>query len=110
LAQLRQEFEKFLSREAVVLVVGPEDQQKFKNYWEKEELPFVGLPDPNHKVLKLFGQEVNIFKFGRMPAQVIVNKAAMVCYVHYGKSMQDIPDNAELLQLLDSLNQIQVEI
>jgi len=108
LAQLRQDYGKFLSREAIILVVGPEDQQKFKNYWESEKLPFVGLPDPTHKVLKLFGQQVNIFKLGRMPAQVIVDKTGMARYVHYGKSMQDIPDNAELLQLLDILNQSQV--
>jgi peroxiredoxin len=104
LAQLRQDHEKFLDQEAIILVVGPENQEKFKDYWDSEHLPFTGLPDPTHKVLKLFGQEVNIFKFGRMPAQVIVDKEGMVRYVHYGKSMQDIPDNQELLQLLHSLN------
>jgi hypothetical protein len=39
-----------------------------------------------------------------MPAQVIVDKQGTARYVHYGKSMQDIPSNEELLQLLESLN------
>jgi hypothetical protein len=39
-----------------------------------------------------------------MPAQVILDKTGTARYVHYGKSMQDIPENKELLRLLDSLN------
>jgi peroxiredoxin Q/BCP len=40
-----------------------------------------------------------------MPAQVIVDKQGMVRYAHYGRSMSDIPDNRELLDFLDQLNQ-----
>ena len=103
MAQLRQDYNLFTERDTEILVVGPETPEKFRDYWESEDLPLTGLPDPAHKVLKLFGQEVNIFKFGRMPAQVIVDRDGMVRYVHYGKSMQDIPENPELLNLLDSL-------
>jgi peroxiredoxin len=101
---LRQDYDKFVEQEAVILVVGPENREKFRAYWEVESLPYTGLPDPKARVLKLFGQEVNLFKLGRMPAQVIVDKQGTARYVHYGKSMQDIPSNEELLQLLKSLN------
>ena len=73
-------------------------------YWLKHDLPFIGLPDPDHKILKLYGQEVNIFKLGRMPAQVIVDINGMVRFVHYGHSMTDIPPNSEILSILDELN------
>jgi len=63
----------------------------------------IGLPDPEHRVLKLYGQEVNLFKLGRMPAQVIIDKPGQVRFVHYGHAMSDIPRNAEILQLLDEL-------
>lgn len=105
MAQLRQGDGEFVKRDAEVVVVGPEKAEAFAKYWEKEELPFVGLPDPEHRVLKLYGQEVKLFKLGRMPAQVIVDQAGMVRYVHYGHSMSDIPRNEELLALLDGLNQ-----
>jgi peroxiredoxin len=101
---LRQDYDKFVEQEAVILVLGPENREKFRAYWEVESLPYTGLPDPKARVLKLFGQEVNLFKLGRMPAQVIVDKQGTARYVHYGKSMQDIPSNEELLQLLKSLN------
>jgi peroxiredoxin Q/BCP len=68
-------------------------------------MPFVGIPDPKHVAPKLYGQEVRPFKLGRLPAQVIVDKAGYVRYVHYGKSMSDIPPNEELLARLDELNQ-----
>lgn len=101
---MRQDYEKFLEQQAVILVVGPERRGKFQSYWQAEDLPFTGLPDPKGSVLKLFGQEVNLFKLGRMPAQLIVDRQGIVRYVHYGNSMQDIPGNDELLGLLASLN------
>jgi peroxiredoxin len=104
MAQLRQDYDKFVAQPAVILVVGPEGRKKFQAYWQAEDLPFTGLPDPRGSVLKRFGQEVNLFKFGRMPAQAIVDKQGLARYVHYGNSMQDIPANDELLGLLESLN------
>jgi peroxiredoxin Q/BCP len=57
-------------------------------------------------VLKLYGQQVNLFKLGRMPAQMIIDKSGTLRYIHYGHSMQDIPENAELLELLDQINRV----
>ena len=104
MAQLRQDYEQFLQRQAQVIVVGPEDAKAFESYWERHNLPFVGLPDPKASVLKLYGQEVSLFKLGRMPAQVIVDKAGMARFAHYGHAMSDIPENSELLELLDRIN------
>jgi peroxiredoxin Q/BCP len=103
MAQLRQDYEAFVARHAEILVIGPEDSAAFADYWEKEELPFVGLPDPKHRVLKLYGQKVDLFKMGRMPAQVLVDKQGIARFVHYGHSMRDIPENQELLELLDEM-------
>lgn len=104
MAQLRQDHKKFEDRDTKVIVVGPEDAQSFQAYWQENELPFIGLPDAHASVLKLYGQEVNLFKLGRMPAQVIIDKNGIVKYVHFGHSMSDIPDNEELLTLLDEIN------
>lgn len=107
MAQLRQDYDKFVERDAEIVVVGPEDAHAFFDYWAKEDLPFVGLPNPKHGILKLYGQEINLFKLGRMPAQVLIDKQGMVRYAHYGHSMRDIPTNDELLALLDQINQPQ---
>jgi peroxiredoxin len=104
MAQLRQDYLEYRDRNAEIIAVGPEKRDAFVDYWEKHKLPFVGLPDPEHTVLKLYGQEIELFKMGRMPAQVIVDKEGIARYVHYGHSMSDIPSNEELLGILDELN------
>jgi peroxiredoxin Q/BCP len=105
MAQLRQDIQEFVKRQTEVIVVGPEDAQAFEAYWRENDLPFIGPPDPKAGVLKLYGQEVNLFKLGRMPAQVIIDRAGIARFVHYGHSMADIPENHELLALLDEINQ-----
>ncbi len=100
MAQLRQYYPQFQEKDAEVVVIGPENRNAFRKYWEKEQLPFIGLPDPHHTVLKLYGQEVNLFKLGRMPAQVVVDKQGVVRFAHYGHSMQDIPRPEEVLELI----------
>lgn len=103
MAQLRRDFDEFSSRDTAVIAVGPENAQSFATYFTEHHLPFIGLPDPTHSVLKLYGQQIKIFKFGRMPAQVLVDKAGIARYIHYGNDMQDIPGNTEMLDLIDSL-------
>lgn len=101
---MRQDHQQFVERDVVILVIGPEDAKKFADYFSGHRLPFAGLPDPKHRVLKLYGQEIKLFKFGRMPAQILVDKDGMVRFVHYGNSMSDIPSNKELLSLVDRMN------
>jgi peroxiredoxin len=104
MAQLRRDYQEFVKRQTEVIVIGPEGPKAFEAYWHEHGLPFVGLPDPKARVLKRYGQEVNLFRLGRMPAQVIVDRDGLARFVHYGHSMADIPENAEILALLDQLN------
>ena len=103
MAQLRQDYVEFEKRQTQIVVIGPEDAKAFAEYWCAHNLPFIGLPDPKGSVLRLYGQEVNLFKLGRMPAQVIVDLDGNVRFVHYGHAMSDIPENTEILELLDQL-------
>ena len=104
MAQLRQDFEKFKQQNTAIVVIGPENAKAFAKYWHENDLSFIGLPDPKHTVLKLYGQEIKLFKFGRMPAMAIIDKQGTVRFVHYGNSMSDIPENADVLATLKKLN------
>ncbi len=105
MARLRQDYDQFVVQRTEIVVIGPESRQAFIDYWRAETLPFVGLPDPKHSVLKRYGQQVKLLKLGRMPAQVVVDKAGTARYAHYAHDMSDIPDNREILELLFQLNQ-----
>jgi peroxiredoxin len=102
MAQLRQDYSDFVRYNCVIVVVGPEDAAAFQEYWFREKLPFIGLPDPDHTVLDLYGQEVSLFKLGRMPAQMLIDRSGVLRLVHYGHSMTDIPPNHEIFALLNS--------
>lgn len=101
--QLHQDYNKFEEKNTKIVVIGPEKAKSFRTYWEDNVFKFYGIPDENHSVLKLYGQKVNLFKLGRMPAQMLVDKAGVLKYIHYGHSMKDIPENSEMFELIDSL-------
>ena len=101
MAQLRQDYQRFKKLDTEIVAIGPEGAESFRKYWQKNDLQFIGLPDPEHKVLKLYGQEVKLFKLGRMPAQMLIDKSGMLRFVHYGHSMTDIPLNEEILNLIN---------
>jgi peroxiredoxin len=103
MAQLRLDYHEFVKRRAEILCIGPDGPNAFKRYWQTENIPFVGLPDFKNRVADLYQQEVNLLKLGRMPAIFVVDLSGNIVYCHYGESMSDIPQNEEILKVLDSL-------
>jgi len=104
LARLRDEYKNFTSHDVEIIAIGPNSPTAFEQYWENENLPFIGLPDADHAVAKRYKQEVNLFKLGRMPLNCVVDRKGYIRFAHYGASMRDIPTNDELMQVIDELN------
>lgn len=100
---MRQDYQRFVERDAEIVVVGPEDSKSFASQWAKEQYPFVGLADPEHTVADRYGQEVKLLKMGRMPAIMVIDKQGQVLQSHYADNMRDYPANSELLALLETL-------
>lgn len=82
----------------------PKRPEAFAEYW-RNDLPFTGLPDPTHTVLKKYGQEVNLFKFG-MPARPVDRGQDRPGALRPLRTRpgNDIPANAEILGLLQEMN------
>jgi peroxiredoxin len=102
---LRDEYSAFSARDAEILAIGPDGPNAYRRYWESENLPFIGLPDPKHKVAGVYRQQVRLLKLGRMPALLIVDKEGIIQYEHYGEDMTDIPENKVVFDILDKLNE-----
>jgi len=103
MAQLSHDYQKFVELNTEIIVVGPEDTKTFANWWYRHEMLFVGIADPKHVIANLYGQQVKLLKLGRMPAIILIDKNGRVRYKHHGESMSDIPENLEILSLLDRL-------
>lgn len=84
-------------------MVGPDMSAVFKLYWAKEKLPFIGLADPKHSVADRYGQQVNLWKLGRMPALMVIDKKGRVRFTHYAENMRDYPTLEEMYAVLDRL-------
>lgn len=104
MARLRDDYERFVGRNTEILAVGPNSPSAFEQYWQNERIPFVGLPDPDHRVARMYRQEVNLFKVGRMPLNCVIDKDGYIRFAHYGASMSDIPSDDELFRVIDDLN------
>ena len=104
MARLRDGYAEFTERDAEILAIGPDSLDTFVNYWGENNIPFPGLSDPKKQISKLYKQEVNLFKLGRMPLNTIVDRIGLIRFIHYGYSMSDIPDNETLLGVIDELN------
>jgi peroxiredoxin len=105
MTQLRDEYSSFLAKKAEIIVIGPENAKDFKEYWQKERMPFHGIADPQHVIANLYKQEVKLFKLGRMPALFVIDRDGLVRFNHHGQSMSDIPANRDVLSLLEKINQ-----
>jgi peroxiredoxin Q/BCP len=104
MARLRHHYQEFVQRETEVVVVAPEPAARVRHYWEQHALPFVGLADPDHEVARLYGQQVRLVTFGRLPALFVVDKQGEVRFQRFGTSMRDIVPIATVLDVLDQLN------
>jgi peroxiredoxin len=104
MAQLRQDYQEFVDREAEIIAIGPDGHRAFQRFWEAEKMPFIGLSDVGNRTAKQYFQEFNLFKYGWVPALFIVDKTGVIRFVHYGNSMADIPENEKVLGLLDEIN------
>jgi peroxiredoxin len=101
---LRQDCGEFVKRNIEVIALGPDGPNAFRRYWNEENIPFIGCSDIKSKIADQYYQEVNILKFGRMPAIFVIDRAGVIRYGHYGDSMSDIPSNEEILDVIDKLS------
>lgn len=102
---MRQDYQKFVARNTEVITVGPEEADKFTGWWREHQMPFIGIPDPKHDIANLYSQQFKIFKGGRLPALVVIDRDGKIRLMHYADLPSDIPADEEILSLLDKLNQ-----
>jgi peroxiredoxin Q/BCP len=100
---MRDGYAEFVSRDAAILAIGTDTTDSFQAYWKKENIPYIGLSDPKASVPRLYRQEVNLFKLGRMPLNCVIDLEGKIRYQRYGSNMTDIPDNETFLQVIDQI-------
>ncbi len=108
MAQLRQDYQRFIENNTEIVTVGPEDVKGFTSWWHEHQMPFIGIPDPKHDIAGLYSQEFKVLKGGRLPALIVIDRDGKIRLSHYADSPSDIPSDEEILALLEKLNKEQV--
>lgn len=103
LKELARRYAEFQARQTEIVAVGVDSAAAFERFWLACGIPFIGVPDPERKVLRKYGQQVKLLRLGRLPAVVIVDRDGVVRWIHYGGSMMDIPPVEVLLERLDEM-------
>jgi peroxiredoxin Q/BCP len=104
MVQMGRDYAEFVKRNAEVIILGPNSPESFQRTWQMEELSMVGLSDPDSIIANIYHQEVKFMRMGRLPALMVVDTKGIIRFMHYGKSMSDIPDNPQVYGVLDQIN------
>lgn len=100
---MKGDIKQFTDRNTQIVVIAPHEKARVRAYWEKNNLPYIGIPDPDGTLGKLYGQEWTLIKLGRMPALFIIDQKGSIVFSQYAKTMADIPENKDLFQILDGI-------
>ncbi len=84
-----------------ILVDNEKNAQKMEQKYARKYAVFY---DESKKVAAMLKQEIKLVKLGRMPGLLVIDKEGIIKYAYYGKNMHDIPENDEILQVLEKIN------
>ena len=104
MTRLRRDYPAFVERDSEVVAIGPECLRTFIVFWHGAGMPFIGIPDPRRTIARLYGYQVKVIKLRHMPGLAVVDRKSNIRYRHYGITKSDIPEDEEVLSLLDELN------
>ena len=103
-ARLRRDIEKFEKLDGYlypILVDNEKNAQKMERKYARKYAIFY---DESNKVAPMLKQEKRWIKLGRLPGLLVIDKKGIIQYAYYGKNMHDIPENNEILQILEKIN------
>ncbi len=95
--QLHQDIDKFESKKIRVVAICPDKESDIEKFIDDNNILFDMVSDRSHSIADKYGQQVNIFKLGRMPAQIMLDKNKEVIFKHYASNMKNIIENEDVL-------------
>ena len=105
-ARLRRDLEKFEELDGYLYPILVDNEENAKKMEQKYARKYAIFYDESEQVAKMLKQEIRWIKLGRMPGLLVIDKKGIIQYAYYGKNMHDIPDNNEILKVLEKINKI----
>jgi peroxiredoxin Q/BCP len=93
----------FKQRNATVIAIAPDTLDNARSYFERNELPFACLPDPDRRVFRQYDVKSAMVSLGQRPGLFVLDKDGIVRYAYLGWQQWEIPTIDETLAALDAL-------
>ena len=100
---MRDDYERFQAAGAEVLAISAEPADASEAYLRAHPLPFPTLIDERHRVFDAYDVTSRLLSLGQRPALFVIDQAGVVRFDEVGAQQWNIPSNAEVLAVLDSL-------
>lgn len=106
---MQDELGTFKSLGANIAVVVRDNEKKVKDFWTKNKLAYIGIPDKEKKLGELYKQQWNLIKLGLMPAMFVIDTEGKIHFAYYSSNMKDISANAKVFEVLKQLKPLKKE-
>ena len=100
---MRERYEEFKQRGAEILAIAPDTIENARNYFEKNDVPFPCLPDPDRSVFRQYDVKSAMVSLGQRPGLFIIDKEGVVRHAYLGWQQWEIPTVDETLAQIDGL-------
>ncbi len=101
---MRDGIEEFKKRDAVVLTVAPDTLEHSRDYFQRHDIPFHCLTDPDRQVYRKYDVKRAVVSLGQRPGLFVIDREGIVRYAHLGWQQWEIPSVRETLRELDHLD------
>ena len=100
---MRDNIAEFEKRDAQLLAIAPDSLENAQSYFQRKEIPFPCLADPDQEVYRQYDVKSALVSLGQRPGLFIVDGEGMVRYAYLGWQQWEIPSVEDTLRQLDGL-------
>ena len=100
---MRDRIAEFEERGAQVIALAPDTVENARSYFQRNEIPFPSLADPDRKVFRQYDVKSALVSLGQRPGLFVIDKEGIVRYAYLGWQQFEIPSVDETLKQLDAL-------
>jgi peroxiredoxin Q/BCP len=100
---LRDRIAEFQQRDAHVIAIAPDTLEHAKAYFEKNDISFPCLADPDRTVFRQYDVKSAIISLGQRPGLFVIDREGIVRYAYLGWQQYEIPTVDETLAQLDAM-------
>ncbi len=100
---MRDRIGEFEERGAQIIAIAPDTVENARSYFQRNEVPFPCLADPDRKVFRQYDVKSALVSLGQRPGLFVIDGEGVVRYAYLGWQQFEIPSVDETLRQIDAL-------